>query len=263
MNPMNPMLNIAVSAARLAARVILMHREKIDRLEVVAKGRSNFLTQADQDAEFAILDTIKKTYPTHGTCSQESGIQEGDDYTWVIDPIDGTINFLHGHPHFGISIAVINSKQIEHGVVFDPIRDELFTASRGEGAQLNNRRIRVSRVQNLDKALVATGFSIPPSDRTESWLKTFHALMSKASGIRRSGATNLDLAHVASNRFDGFWETSLQPWDIAAGVILVREAGGLVSDFEGGQDFLNSGDIVAANSVLFNNLLRVIHERFH
>jgi myo-inositol-1(or 4)-monophosphatase len=260
---MNHMLNIAISAARLAARVILMHLEKIDQLDIKVKGKHKFVTQADKDAEFAILETIKKTYPSHGTLSEESGSQDGDDFTWIIDPIDGTTNFLHGHPHFGISIAVMKNKQIEHGVVFDPIRDELFTASRGEGAQLNNRRIRVSRIQNLDRALLATGFSFPKSEYIDPWLKTFHALLPKTSGIHRSGATSLDLAHVASGRFDGFWEMSLKPWNITAGVILVREAGGLVSDFEGGQDFLRSGNIVAANSVLFNDLLRIVHDRFH
>jgi len=260
---MHPMLKTAISAARLAARIILMHLDRLDRLEINTKGRSDYVTQVDREAENVILDTITKLYPDHSILAEESGIRAGADYTWIIDPLDGTTNFIHGYPQFGISIAVSRGDRLEHGVVFDPLRDELFTATRGEGARLNDRRIRVSRIQHLDQALLGTGFPVRAIERIDPWLKTFRALLPKASGIRRPGAAAIDLAHVAAGRFDGFWEMALQPWDMAAGVLLIREAGGLVADFEGGQDFLQSGDIVAANPSIFNELLRIIHDRSH
>jgi myo-inositol-1(or 4)-monophosphatase len=257
---MHPFLNTAITAARLAARIILMHLDHLDRIEIHSKGRNNFVTQVDREAEAAILDVLLKAYPDHGVLAEESGAQSGNDYTWFIDPLDGTTNFIHGYPQFGISIAVAHQGLIEHGVVFDPLRDELFTASRGQGARLNDRRIRVSRTQHLDRALLGVGFPRRTTEKIDPWLKTFRALLSKASGMRRSGAATLDLAHVATGRFDGLWEMELRPWDMAAGILLVREAGGLVADFDGGQDFLESGNIVAANSMLFNELLRVVHE---
>ena len=258
---MHPMLNTAIAAARLASRIILMHLDHLDRIEIHSKGHNNFVTQVDREAEAAILDVLLKAYPDHGVLAEESGAQSGNDYTWIIDPLDGTTNFIHGYPQFGISIAVTRQGRIEHGVVFDPLRDELFTASRGEGARLNDRRIRVSSTQHLDRALLGTGFPVRAIEKIDPWLKTFCALLPKASGIRRPGAATLDLAHVAAGRFDGFWEMGLKPWDMAAGIILVREAGGLVADFNGGQEFLESGNIVAANSLLFNDLLRVVHDR--
>ena len=255
------MLNTAVSAARLAARIILMHLDRVDRLEISSKGRYDFVTQVDQEAESAILDTILKAYPDHSFLAEERGEKLGTEYRWIIDPLDGTTNFIHGYPQFSVSIALEKDGRLEHGVIFDPLRDELFTASRGEGARLNDKRIRVSRIQHLDRALLGTGFPFVAVNRIDPWLKTFRVLLLKASGIRRSGSACLDLANIAAGRLDGFWEMGLQPWDMAAGVLLIREAGGLVSDFEGGQEFLSSGDIVAANPVLFNNLLRIIHER--
>ena len=258
---MHPLLNTAITAARLAARVILMHLDQLDRIEIHSKGRNDFVTQVDREAEAAILDVLLKAYPDHGVLAEESGAQSGNDYTWFIDPLDGTTNFIHGYPQFGISIAVAYQGRLEHGLVYDPLRDELFTASRGQGARLNDRRIRVSRTQHLDRALLGTGFPVRTIEKIDPWLKTFRALLPKASGIRRAGAATIDLAHVAAGRFDGFWEMGLKPWDMAAGTLLVREAGGLVADFDGGQEFLESGDIVAANSVLFNELLRVIHGR--
>ena len=260
---MHPMLNTAVTAARLAARVILMHLDRLDRIEIRSKGRSDFVTQVDLEAEAAILDVLLTAYPDHGVLAEESGTTEGNDYTWVIDPLDGTTNFLHGYPQFGVSIAVLHKDRLEHGVVYDPLRDELFTASRGEGARLNDRRIRVSQTQRLKYALLGTGFPVRSIDKIDPWLRTFRALLPKASGVRRAGAAALDLAYVAAGRFDGFWEMALKPWDMAASVLLIREAGGLVADFEGGQEFMDSGNIVAANSLLFNELLRIVHDRTH
>lgn len=258
---MHPMLNTAVSAARLAARIILMHFDHLDRLKISTKGRYDFVTEVDREAESAILDTILKTYPDHSILAEESGEISGNEYKWIVDPLDGTTNYIHGYPQFSVSIAIQKDDRLEHAVIFDPLRDELFTASRGEGARLNDRRIRVSGIQRLDRALLGTGFPFAAIKQIDPWLKTFRTLLLKTSGIRRSGSASLDLAHVAAGRFDGFWELSLKSWDMAAGVLLVREAGGLVSDFEGGQDFLASGNIVAANSAVFNELLRVIHER--
>ena len=260
---MHPMLNIAVTAARLAARVILMHLDQLDRIEVHTKGRGDFVTQVDLEAEAAILDVLLTAYPDHGVLAEESGKKTGGDYTWVIDPLDGTTNFIHGYPQFGISIAVMHKDRVEHGLVYDPLRDELFTASRGEGARLNDRRIRVSQARHLDHALLGTGFPVRSIGKTDPWLRTFRALLLKTSGIRRAGAATLDLAHVAAGRFDGFWEMGLSPWDMAAGVLLVREAGGLVADFDGNQKFMDSGNIVAANSTLFNELLHIIQDRSH
>ena len=258
---MHPILNTAITAARLAGRITLMHLNRLDSIEVNSKGRQDFVTQVDLEAESIILDTIRKTYPTHAVLAEESGEQSGDEYTWIIDPLDGTTNFIHGYPSFGVSIAVQKGDQIEHGVIFDPLRDELFVSTRGEGARLNDRRIRVSHVQHLERSLLGTGFPFRAMERIDPCIKTFRALLPKTSGIRRSGAASLDLAHVAAGRFDGFWEMSLKPWDMAAGVLLIREAGGLVSDFDGEQHFLTSGNIVAANSALFNELLRIVHDR--
>ena len=255
------MLNTAIAAARLAARIILMHLDYLDRLEIHSKGRNDFVTQVDHEAEAAILDILLKAYPDHGVLAEESGTQSGNDYTWFVDPLDGTTNFIHGYPQFGISIAVAYQGRIEHGLVFDPLRNELFTASRGQGAHLNDRRIRVSRTQRLDRGLLGTGFPAHTVEKIDPWFKTFRALLPKVSGIRRSGAATLDLAHVAAGRFDGLWEMGLKPWDMAAGTLLVREAGGLVADFDGGQEFMESGNIVAANSWIINDLLRVVQGR--
>jgi myo-inositol-1(or 4)-monophosphatase len=255
------MLNTAIVAARLASRIILMHLDHLDRLEIRSKGRNQLVTQVDNEAEAAILDVLLKAYPDHSVLAEESGAQSGNDYTWIIDPLDGTTNFIHGYPQFGVSIAVTHQGRIEHGLVFDPLRDELFTASRGEGARLNDRRIRVNHTRYLNHALLGTGFPGHDIEKIDPWLKTFRALLPKTAGIRRSGAACLDLAHVAAGRFDGFWEMGLAPWDMAAGILLVRESGGLVADFEGGQQFFESGNIVAANSELFNELLLVVHDR--
>ncbi|MED5408402.1 MAG: inositol monophosphatase family protein [Pseudomonadota bacterium] len=255
---MHPMLNTAVRAARQSGRIILMHYDRLDRIEVTQKGRNDFVSQADTEAEEIALDILLTAYPEHGVVAEESGRREGGEYTWVIDPLDGTTNFIHGFPQFAVSIAVLKGSIIEHGVIYDPLRNELFTSSRGQGAQLNERRIRVSNCALLELALLGTGFPFRELDRLDQWVKAFRTLTRRSAGIRRTGSAALDLAYVAAGRMDGFWEFGLQPWDTAAGALLIREAGGLISDPAGSQDFLDSGNVVTANPRIFNDLLRII-----
>jgi myo-inositol-1(or 4)-monophosphatase len=252
------MLNTAVRAARQSGRIILMHYDRLDRIEVTQKGRNDFVSQADTEAEEIALEILLKAYPEHGVVAEESGRREGGEYTWVIDPLDGTTNFIHGFPQFAVSIAVLKGSTIEHGVIYDPLRNELFTSSRGQGAQLNDRRIRVSNCGLLELALLGTGFPFRELDRLDQWVKAFRTLTRRSAGIRRTGSAALDLAYVAAGRMDGFWEFGLQPWDMAAGALLIREAGGLISDPAGSQDFLDSGNVVTANPRIFNDLLRII-----
>ena len=254
-----PILNIAIRAARSAGALIVRQLERVDSLNVTAKGRNDFVTEVDQRAEQIIIDTIHKAYPAHGILAEESGQQEGDEFVWVIDPLDGTTNFLHNFPHFAISIAVEHRSQIIQAVVFDPIRQELFTASRGEGAQLNNRRIRVSRKSDLDSALLGTGFPFRELSKLEVYLSTLEAFLPKCAGIRRAGSAALDLAYVAAGRLDGFWEFGLKRWDIAAGALLIHEAGGFVSDPMGGESYLMSGNIVAGNPKISKKMLQILH----
>lgn len=256
---MHPALTIAKRAALSASRILLRHFDHLERLNVTEKQRNDFVSEADIQAERDIIQILHKTYPNHSILAEESGAQEGqDDYQWIIDPLDGTINFLHGIPHFAISIAFRHKNRLEAGVVYDPIRQEMFTASRGEGAQINDRRIRVGGVNSLEHALLGTGFPFLLPQRQPAYLSFFNSLFSKCVEIRRAGTASLDLSYVASGRLDGFWEMNLKPWDIGAGVLLVQEAGGLVSDFNGGNDFMKSGDIIAGNPKVFKALLQEI-----
>ena len=252
----HPMLNTAIRAARQSGRIILMHYNRLDPLEVTSKGRNDYVSQADTEAEEAALEILTSAYPEHGVLDEESGIREGGDYTWVVDPLDGTTNFLHGFPQFSVSIAVLRGQTIEHGVVYDPLRNELFTSTRGQGAQLNERRIRVSSVARLEQCLLGTGFPFREIENFDHWMKTFRKLTMKTSGVRRAGSAALDLAYVAAGRLDGFWEFGLQPWDCAAGALLIREAGGLVSDMDGDQQFLENGNVTAGNPRIFDDLLK-------
>ena len=257
---MHPMLNIAVRAARAAGKILLKEFDQGQPIDATAKGPNDWVSEMDKAAEQAIINTIKKAYPEHGIIAEESGTQTGkdNDFQWVIDPLDGTINFLHGFPQFSVSIAVLHGQTIEHGVVYDPLRNELFTSSRGQGAQLNDRRIRVSSISRLEQCLLGTGFPFRELDKFDRWMKTFRKLTMKTSGVRRAGSAALDLAYVAAGRLDGFWEFGLQPWDCAAGALLIREAGGLVADMEGGQDFLESGNVAAGNARIFDELLKTL-----
>ena len=251
---MHPMLNIAVRAARIAGDIIQRASDNGGKLTISKKSKNDFVTEIDLMAEEAIIKVIKNAYPDHSILAEESGEIAGNDYVWIIDPLDGTTNFLHGYPQYSVSIALKHKGKTEIGVVYDPLRDELFTAEKGGGAMLNNRRIRVSQQVKLDTALLGTGFPFKYPQHLDTYLSMFKELTLKTSGIRRAGSAALDLAYLAAGRLDGFWEIGLKEWDLAAGTLLVREAGGLVADFDGGQEFLESGNIVAANSVLFNEL---------
>ena len=255
---MHPMLHTAVRSVREGGRVILMYFDQLDRLEYSSKGRNDYVSQADVEAERAVLDVLTRAYPDHGIIAEESGEREGSEYTWVIDPLDGTTNFLHGFPMFAVSVAVKRGGVLEHGVVYDPLHDEMFTASRGEGAQLNGKRLRVSTTRQLAPSLLGTGFPFRDLGIIEPWMRSFQSLLPKTSGIRRAGAAALDLAYVAAGRLDGFWEFGLKPWDMAAGALLIREAGGLVSDVSGGQDFLESGNLVSANPLIFEEFRKIV-----
>lgn len=257
---MHPILNVATRAAQRAGTIITRHLSQLDKLTIEDKSSNDFVTEVDRMAEADILDTIYKYYPSHGVLAEESGElgDETHEYQWIIDPLDGTTNFLHGFPQFAVSIAVLHKGRLAHGVVYDPVRDELFTASRGAGAQLNNRRIRVTSQRTLEGALLATGFPFRNFDHVDVYLDTLRAFMTQTAGIRRPGSAALDLAWVAAGRVDGFWEFRLSPWDIAAGALIVQEAGGLVSDFAGGENYLNSGNIVAANPKLLAAMMKTM-----
>jgi len=255
---MRPMLNIAVTAARNAAKIIVQALDRLDTVSVTQKQGQDFVSEIDIKAEREIVHTLRKAYPSHAILAEESGKINGDDYTWIIDPLDGTTNFLHGFPHFCISIALAYKNKLEQAVIYDPIRQELFTASRGYGAQLNNRRIRVSSRKDLTGSLIGTGFPFSDPNHITNYLRTLHAFSIPAAGIRRAGAAALDLAYVAAGRFDGFWEFNLNPWDIAAGALLIKEAGGLISNFEGVENYLNAGNVVAGNPKIFKEMLQTI-----
>lgn len=259
---MHPLLSTAVRCARSAGNVILKHLEQLDRIEIETKGRFDYVSEVDRLAEDKIIEHLTRTYPDHGIVAEESGSRgENNEYVWIIDPLDGTTNFLHAYPQFAVSIAVTRRGILEHAVVFNPLANELFVASRGQGAQLNNRRIRCSQTRTLEHSLLGTGFPVKRLDLLDIWLKTFRAALPRCSGIRRSGSAAIDLANVAAGRLDGFWEFGLSSWDLAAGVLLVRESGGLVADVSGEQSYLQTGNIVAAGPKLFNQFLNLIRSR--
>ncbi|HEY6820476.1 MAG TPA: inositol monophosphatase family protein [Burkholderiales bacterium] len=256
---MHPILNIAVRAARRAGSII--NRASLDGspLEVRSKRVNDFVTKVDGAAEEAIIDVVRKAYPDHGFLAEESGRTQGEtEYTWIIDPLDGTTNFIHGFPQYCVSIGVQHRGALAHGVIYDPVRNELFTASKGRGAFLNDRRIRVSKCLKLEGALVGTGFPFKELRRADLYLAQLKTMMEKTAGVRRAGAAALDLAYVACGRLDAFWELGLSPWDMAAGALLVQEAGGLVADPTGEQDFLASGDICAATPKMFTQFLQAL-----
>ena len=258
---MEPMNHIALRAARKAGDLIARATEQLDLIEVESKGANDFVSEVDRAAEREILFQLNKAYPDHAFLGEEGGLtgNEDSDYRWIIDPLDGTTNFLRGIPHFAVSIACEYKGKMEHAVILDPIRREEFVASRGRGAQLNGRRIRVSKLASLDGALIGTG--IPFRERQSAHLAAYADSLQKlaagSAGIRRAGAAALDLAYVAAGRLDAFWEIGLSPWDIAAGSLLIREAGGLISDFKGGETYMDSGNIVCGNPKCFKAVLQV------
>jgi myo-inositol-1(or 4)-monophosphatase len=255
---MHPMLNIAVRAARSAGNIIVRNLDRVDTLTVHTKDRNDFVSEVDRQAEQEIIGILRKAYPSHGVLAEESGSHDGNDYLWIIDPLDGTTNYLHGFPQFAVSIALQYKGRIEQGVIYDPLRQELFTASRGAGATLNDRRIRVTSRRSLDGALLGTGFPFKAQQHLDAYLDMFRALFPKTAGIRRPGSAALDLAYVAAGRLDGFWEIGLNVWDMAAGVLLIQEAGGLSSDFLGGHEYLKNGNLVAGNPKVFAEILKAI-----
>jgi myo-inositol-1(or 4)-monophosphatase len=249
------MVNIAVRAARRAGDIIIRSLNRVHQLEVRSKERNDFVTEVDTKAEQDIIDTIRRTYPDHGFLAEESGSTPSrsgnDEFTWIIDPLDGTTNFLHGFPQFAVSLAVQRRGKIEHAVIYDPMRQELFTASRGDGAQVDGKRMRVTKQIELDGSLIGTGF---PYRANRQWLDAYmdmlKLMMQQTAGVRRPGSAALDLAYVAAGRLDGFWELGLAPWDTAAGTLLITEAGGMVGTLAG-HEYKQGGDIVAGNPKIY------------
>ena len=263
---MHPMLNIAVKAARRAGAII--NRAALDRtkLEIRAKNKNDFVTQVDRAAENAIIDIIRQAFPDHAILGEETGVSDGKgkaagakaEYRWIIDPLDGTTNFIHGFPQYCVSIALYHRGVAAHGVIYDPLKNELFTASKGSGAFLDDRRIRVSKCVNLKDALVGTGIPFKEVGSVDRYLRQLKEIMLNSSGVRRAGAAALDLAYVACGRLDGFWEMGLSRWDMAAGSLLVKEAGGLVGGLTGEDDWYESGDIVAGTPKVFAQLIEAL-----
>ena len=257
---MNPMLNIAIRAARKAGNVIAKNYERRDDIQTSKKGINDYVTSVDKAAEAEIIEIIQKSYPDHTIISEERGALEGkdSDIQWVIDPLDGTTNFVKGLPHFSVSIAIRVKNRTEVGVVYDPIRNELFTAVRGEGAKLNEVRLRVDSQNELNGAILATGFPFKQPSLMPTQFAIMNNLIDEAADFRRTGSAALDLCYVASGRVDGYFEMGLKPWDCAAGDLIVREAGGLVCDFNAGHGYLRSGNIVAAPARILKEMLNKI-----
>jgi myo-inositol-1(or 4)-monophosphatase len=255
---MHPTLNFAVKAARRAGAIINRASDNLDALTVRHKSLNDLVSEVDRAAENAIIESLRSVYPDHAILAEESGASGDSEYVWIIDPLDGTTNFLHGFPVYAVSIALAHKGQVQHGVVYDPVHNDLYTASRGSGAYLNDRRLRVSKRDKLIDGLIGTGFPFRISAEIDAYTAMFKDLTTKTAGIRRPGAAALDLASVAAGRLDGFWEIGLSPWDMAAGTLLVSEAGGLVGDLQGESNYMESGCIMAGNPKIFAQLLQVI-----
>lgn len=255
----HPLIHTAIKAARKAGDIMLQSLDRLDTINPTNKGYRDFVTDVDKRAEKEIIYLIKKAYPDHGIIAEESGNYQSDsESVWIIDPLDGTRNYMHGIPHFSVSIGFKFKGRLEQGVVYDPIRQEMFSASRGQGARLNDRRIRVSETMHLDKALIGTGFPVHQPKDLLTYLDQVKALFPQVANMRCSGSAALDLCYVAAARLDGFLEMNLHAWDLAAGAIIVKEAGGLVGDWQGAEDYLEKGAIVAATPKIFSALLKNI-----
>jgi len=264
---MHPLLNTAVKAARRAGALINRASLDIDLLRVGRKAPNDFVTETDQAAEAAIIEVLAKAYPDHDFLAEESGTAGSggkrlgaarSDYVWIIDPLDGTTNFIHGFPQYAVSIALAFRGQITQGVIYDPAHNDLFVASKGKGAMLNERRIRVAQRDRLDETLIGTGFPFHTFDNVDVYMAMFRELTQKTAGLRRPGAASLDLAYVACGRLDGFFEMGLMPWDASAGSLLITEAGGLVGDFKGDSDYLFQENIIAGSPKIFGQLVNVL-----
>lgn len=260
---MHPMLNIAVKAARKAGSIINRASMDVDLVRVSRKQHNDFVTEVDRSAEAAIIEIIRTAYPEHAILAEESGQSwvDGDpeaEYTWVIDPLDGTTNFIHGFPQYAVSIGQLHKGAPVQAVVYDPTRDELFTASKGAGAFLNNRRIRVTRRDKLADCLIGTGFPFRDLEGMDEYLEMFALMTRSCAGLRRPGAAALDLAYVACGRLDGFFERGLKPWDMAAGMLLITEAGGLVGNYAGESRQMEQGEVLAGNPKAFAQMVRLL-----
>ena len=258
---LHPMLNIAVKAARTAGSIINRAALDLEVLKVGVKGPNDFVSEVDRAAEEAIINTLLEAYPGHGILAEESGREHGakhSEYVWIIDPLDGTTNFLHGLPIYAVSIGLALRDIVQQAVVYDPARNDLFFASRGRGAFLNDRRLRVSKRTQLSDALVGTGFPFRRGDNFERYLQMMQSVMQRCAGVRRPGAAALDLCYVAAGWYDGFFETGLNPWDVAAGSLIITEAGGLIGNFTGEPDFLHQREVVAGNPKVYGQLVHLL-----
>jgi len=278
---MHPMLNVAVKAARRAGTIINRASLSLERLQIARKQQNDFVTEVDQAAEQAIIETLQEAFPTHEFLAEEGGRlnrdgqvigastwqqvlddaqqSEEEHHVWIIDPLDGTTNFIHGFPQYAVSIALSVNGVVTQGVIYDPSRDELFTASKGAGAFLNNRRLRVGNQTRISECLIGTGFPFRSDQDIDGYLRLFEKITRNCAGLRRPGAASLDLAYVAAGRFDGFFERDLKPWDMAAGTLMIQEAGGLVGNYRGDEDFLASGEVMAANPKIFGQLVSLMN----
>lgn len=256
---MYPMLNIAIRAASNAARIIIRFIDRLDIVDIKEKNKNDFVTQVDQLSEQEIIQTIHKAYPDHTILSEESGLHKSkNDFIWIIDPLDGTTNFIHGFPKIAISVALKYRDKLSVAVVYDPLGQELFTAVQGGGAQLNNRKIRVSTRTKISEMLIGTGFPFKEKALFQTYLKIFETIYPQTTGVRCAGAAALELAYVAAGRLDGFWEMGLKPWDIAAGILLITEAGGFVNNFQGKNNYMENGNLIAGNAKTYKTLLELI-----
>ncbi|MDX1498681.1 MAG: inositol monophosphatase family protein [Woeseiaceae bacterium] len=255
---MHPLLNVAVMAARRGGDTLVRKMKDLDRLKVEKKGHNDYVSEADRAAERAVIDTIHKHYPDHAILAEESGATGESDTVWIIDPLDGTTNYVHGFPVFCVSVGVQQKGRLEHGVVYDPLRQELFTGSRGHGALLDGRRIRVSGETHLERALIGTGFPFRQADlEISAYLAMLEKAIRHTSGVRRAGAAALDLCYVAAGRLDAFFETGLAPWDLAAGGLIVREAGGIMSGLDGSENWLDTGHVLTGTPKVYGALAKL------
>lgn len=257
---MNPMLNIGIRAARAAGKVITQNIDRFDPMTIEKKQRNDFVTEIDRKAEAEIVGILQRSYSDHAFLCEESGLigDENAEFRWVIDPLDGTMNFIHGLPHFSVSIALMQKGRLFQAVIYDPMRQELFTAGKGEGAFLDSKRLRVAPTSQLENALLGSGFPYRDGQDLDFYQRTTRHFTERASGVRRLGSAALDLAYVAAGRLDGTWLTGLESWDMAAGGLIVREAGGLLNDFDGGDDWLARGEVIAATPRVHHQMLEVM-----
>ena len=258
---LHPMLNIAIKAARAAGAIINRAALDLEVLKVGTKGPNDYVSEVDRKAEDIIIQILLEAYPGHGILAEESGREHGaknSDYVWIIDPLDGTTNFLHGFPVYAVSIALAFRGQVQQAVVYDPTRNDLFFASKGRGAFLNDRRLRVSKRTRIADALIGTGFPFRKGDNFKRYVKMFEEVMQSCAGLRRPGAAALDLCYVAAGFYDGFFETGLSPWDVAAGSLIITEAGGLIGNFTGESDYLYQREVVAGNPKVYGQLVQIL-----